>query len=66
MLSTTINTGNGYKGKLEVYGTMQNVNKGLSGRSRSSTHDESVATMLQAYTQSPRSLQDSVVVRPEA
>jgi hypothetical protein len=40
--------------KFEVDGTVQNVNKGRSGRPRSSTHYESVATVLQAYTQSAR------------
>jgi hypothetical protein len=40
--------------KFEVDGTVQNVNKGWSGRPRSSTPDESIATVLQAYTQFPR------------
>jgi hypothetical protein len=32
---------------------VQNVNKGLSRRRWNSTHEESVATVLRAYTQSP-------------
>jgi hypothetical protein len=40
--------------KFEVAGTVQNVSKGQSGRPCSSVQDESVATVLQAYTQSPR------------
>jgi hypothetical protein len=40
--------------KFEVNGTVQNVNKGRCGRPRSSAHDDSVATVLEAYTQSPR------------
>jgi hypothetical protein len=40
--------------KFEDDGTAQNVKKSRSGRPRSSTHDGSFATMLQAYTQSPR------------
>jgi hypothetical protein len=35
-------------------GTVQNVNKGQAGRARSSTDNESVATVLQAFTQSPK------------
>jgi hypothetical protein len=34
--------------RFEVDGTVQNVNKGRSGIPRSSTHGESVATVLQA------------------
>jgi hypothetical protein len=50
--------------KFGVDGTGRNVDKGRSGRPRSSTHDVSVATVLQACTQSrthaskPRTLQD--------
>jgi hypothetical protein len=66
ILNTTTNTDNGNKDgdKFQVYGTGQNVNKGRSGRHRSSTHGESVATVLQACTQSPRKSVSSVVVRP--
>jgi hypothetical protein len=39
--------------KFEIDGTVQNVNKDRSGRPGSSTHDESVATVLLAYIQSP-------------
>jgi hypothetical protein len=40
--------------KFEVDGIVQNVNKGRCVRHRSSTQYESVATVLQACTQSPR------------
>jgi hypothetical protein len=60
--NTTTNTDNGNKDsdKFQVYGTVQNVNKGRSGIHRSSTHSESVATVLQACRKSV----SSVVVRP--
>lgn len=40
--------------KFEADATVQNVNKGRSGKPRTSTDDESVRTVLQAYEQSPR------------
>jgi hypothetical protein len=40
--------------KFEVDGKVQNVNKGRSGKPHNSTHNESVMTVLQAYTQSPK------------
>jgi hypothetical protein len=52
--SPTLLTVTVIRGKLEVYGIVQNVNKGQTGRPRSSTHYESVATVLQAKTQSPK------------
>jgi hypothetical protein len=51
--SPTLLTVTMIRGKLEVYGIVQNVNKGQTGRPRSSMHYESVATVLQAKTQSP-------------
>jgi hypothetical protein len=39
--------------KSVVDGTVQNVNKGRSGKPRSSTQDEGLATVLEDYTQSP-------------
>jgi hypothetical protein len=36
--------------KFEVDGAVQNVTKGRSRRPRSSSHYESIATVLQAYT----------------
>jgi len=40
--------------KFETDVTVQIVNKGRSGRQRSSTNNESVAALLQAFTQSPK------------
>jgi hypothetical protein len=40
--------------KFRADGTVQNVNKGCSGRPHSSTDNGSVETLLQAFTQSLR------------
>jgi hypothetical protein len=40
--------------KFETVGTIQNANKSRMGRTRSSSNNESVATVLQAFTRSPK------------
>lgn len=53
ILPSPLQTITGLRDNLETEGTVQNINMGRSGRCRGLTYNKSVATVLQAFIQSP-------------